>query len=263
MTWEPLEGQTVEFGDCRELLKQLEPGSVDLIYTDPPYRIKAHLEEGDSTFGVSSNEAYKYGVRVNKKGEPSVKTYGEGGAFVPYDEWLKPSVKALGNSGYLVVWETPKALGYLIPALIDAGLEIVQSIVWHVPNRQSFWQGQAKGKHDIAILCKIPGTKPPKGSGPIDCIRHASLQPVLGNDEGSSGVPGAKPIAVVESWVKWLCPEGGLVVDPFLGSGTTLLAAWMNNIRGVGFEIEEERKDVISQRLKSGQTKLAGLGAWC
>jgi len=42
-----------------------------------------------------------------------------------------------------------------------------------------------------------------------------------------------------------------------------LLAAWMNNIRGVGFEIEEERKDVISQRLKSGQTKLAGLGAWC
>lgn len=74
----------------------------------------------------------------------------------------------------------------------------------------------------------------------------------VNNDEpkGSYGHPCPKPLR----WSKWLarraCPIGGLIVDPFMGSGTTLRAAMDLGLRAIGIEIEEKYCEIAAERLR-------------
>jgi site-specific DNA-methyltransferase (adenine-specific) len=61
--------------------------------------------------------------------------------------------------------------------------------------------------------------------------------------------PTQKPLEIVERMVLASCPEGGLVVDPFMGSGTTMVAASMNGRRSVGFEINADYFAIAQARL--------------
>lgn len=76
---------------------------------------------------------------------------------------------------------------------------------------------------------------------------HDHFQAPCGFDD--SGHPCPKPV----EWAKWLvrraCPYGGVVVDPFMGSGTTLRAAKDLSRRAVGIEIEERYCDIAAKRL--------------
>jgi len=71
--------------------------------------------------------------------------------------------------------------------------------------------------------------------------------------------PTQKPLEIVERMVKVSCPVGGTILDPFMGSGTTAVAAkrWGRNF--VGFELNSEYCDIIANRLASPETHLATL----
>jgi len=63
--------------------------------------------------------------------------------------------------------------------------------------------------------------------------------------------PTVKPIALMRYLVKLITPPGGIVIDPFLGSGTTLLACRLENVNGFGIEREAEYEPIIKGRLSS------------
>jgi site-specific DNA-methyltransferase (adenine-specific) len=61
--------------------------------------------------------------------------------------------------------------------------------------------------------------------------------------------PTQKPLEIIERMLKASCPPGGVVLDPFMGSGTTALAAKRLGRRFIGFELNAEYCDIIGQRL--------------
>ena len=61
--------------------------------------------------------------------------------------------------------------------------------------------------------------------------------------------PTQKPLEVITRMIKASCPAGGVVLDPFMGSGTTALAARRLNRRFIGFEINPAYCETIRQRL--------------
>jgi site-specific DNA-methyltransferase (adenine-specific) len=61
--------------------------------------------------------------------------------------------------------------------------------------------------------------------------------------------PTVKPVALMRYLVRLVTPPGGLVLDPFLGSGTTLVAAKLEGVRGVGIEREAEYVDIARARV--------------
>ena len=63
--------------------------------------------------------------------------------------------------------------------------------------------------------------------------------------------PTVKPVALIRYLIKLIVPPGGLVIDPFLGSGTTLLACRLENVNGFGIEKEVEYEPIIKGRLSS------------
>jgi site-specific DNA-methyltransferase (adenine-specific) len=62
--------------------------------------------------------------------------------------------------------------------------------------------------------------------------------------------PTQKPLEIVERMIKASCPRGGLVLDPFMGSGTTAVAAKRNKRSYVGFELNPTYCELIDERLR-------------
>ena len=63
--------------------------------------------------------------------------------------------------------------------------------------------------------------------------------------------PTVKPIALMEYLIKMITPKGGIVLDPFAGSGSTLVAAKQNWYGYIGIEMTEEYIPIIEARLKA------------
>ena len=75
--------------------------------------------------------------------------------------------------------------------------------------------------------------------------------------------PTVKNLKLMEYLIKMVTPKGGVVLDPFAGSGSTLVAAKANGFGYVGIELTEEYIFIIEARLKSiDKEKSVGLGKW-
>jgi site-specific DNA-methyltransferase (adenine-specific) len=66
---------------------------------------------------------------------------------------------------------------------------------------------------------------------------------------GTAWHPTQKPLAILLPLIPYSVPPGGLVLDPFMGSGSTLLAANSLGVRSIGIEVEERFCEIAAKRL--------------
>jgi site-specific DNA-methyltransferase (adenine-specific) len=78
------------------------------------------------------------------------------------------------------------------------------------------------------------------------------------NTKHKNNHPTVKPIALMQYLIKLITPPDGIVMDPFIGSGTTAIAAYKEHKRFIGFEKEQEYFNIAEARIKhyTTQTKL-------
>ena len=65
-----------------------------------------------------------------------------------------------------------------------------------------------------------------------------------------------KPVALMEYLIKMVTPKGGIVLDPFAGSGTTLVAAKQNNFHFIGIEREKDYCEIAVKRIGAVEKNL-------
>ncbi len=73
--------------------------------------------------------------------------------------------------------------------------------------------------------------------------------------------PTEKPIGILDPLIRYACPPGGTVLDPFAGSGSTLVAARDSGRKAVGIEASEAYCAAIANRLAQGSLDFAADGA--
>ena len=193
-------GEGIVAGDFREAGKSIQDGSVDLIFTDPPY--------GNDTIGLYADLA-KFAERV-----------------------LRPGGWCLSYTGIL----------FLPPVLTKMGE--------HLKYGWTFVCIHSGGEPRFRMLSIRNGWKPIVG------FYRPPSNPWW--DWFSDRVSGGKEKdhhewqqaeSEAAHFIKILCPKGGIVCDPFCGSGTTLAAAKRLGREGIGFEIDAGTAAVARQRL--------------
>lgn len=118
-----------------------------------------------------------------------------------------------------------------------------------------------------AMYFYVPKPSKSETEAGLDDMPIASGAEVAGRKEGSAGMnspragvakgdrrnvhPTKKPIALMRYLIRLITPRGGLVCDPFAGSGTTGMAALVEGCRFVGFEMEANFHAIASERLRS------------
>ena len=204
-------------GDCREILPQLEP--VDHVITDPPYAAETH----DGARGGA--------------GDSKLVT------FEPVDAGeLRMLYGALQARRWLIATMDWRHI-YVMEQQPPTGWRFVRFGIWVKPNGAPQFTGDrpATGWEGVACLHRdVPGRMRWNGGG-----RHA----VFTHSKINGQHPTAKPEAFIEELVTLFTDEGESILDPFMGSGTTLVAAKKLGRRAIGIEREEQFCEVAARRL--------------
>ena len=225
--WEDWIG-TVKQGDCLELMRQMPEGCVDLVLTDPPYNVGKDYGEGaaaDRRLEYSSwlNDIWTECGRVTKDGGFLI--YTNTTTFIPIG--MKP--RAPWRYFHLGCWNKPLSL------------------------RPSFY-GICPHWEPIFILVK--GEKPwrpARGEEIFNDVFSANVE--FGSKETH---PTIKPLNLWRPLITLGSRARDLILDPFMGSGTTAVACKQLGRRFIGFEINPKYVSICNQRLAQGVFDLTG-----
>lgn len=94
--------------------------------------------------------------------------------------------------------------------------------------------------------------------GDFNTKRTFYVTPINQADKKKFGHPTIKPLEIVHNLVVNSSKEGEVVLDPFLGSGTTAVAAAKTNRHYIGFEIDEQYFDIACSRLDGTEQEKRG-----
>lgn len=210
------ESCTIYHGDCRELLPLIEP--VDLVLTDPPYSPACHA-----------------GARSMNSMEDS---------FIDFDAvldaaWLAQVAPLVRR--WVVATMDWRHIAELAKAP-PASLRFVRFGIWAKPNGAPQFTGDRPGPgwEGVAFLHRNEGRMRWNGGG---------RSSVFTTPRVSGDHPTEKPIKLLRDWVALFSDPGETILDPFMGSGTTLRAAKDLGRKAIGIEIEERYCEIAARRL--------------
>ena len=222
----------IECKDFAEFLYSLKEQSVDLILTDPPYTISR--KTGFSQGGAKSVERFKVSME-----------FGEWDTCqIDLDKLATSMFRVLRKGGTAIVWYDIWKLSYLSEAMKKAGFKMLRMIIWQktnpVPlNMQATYLSNSR---EMAIVGVREG-KPvfhssyDEGTYSIPIPRH----------NGQRLHPTQKPLDLFRALIEKHSRKGDMIVDPFLGSGTTALAALQTDRKFKGCDINS---DYVSHAIK-------------
>jgi len=199
-------------GDCVQVLKTLPGASVDLVVTDPPYFVRYKDRSGRSI--------------ANDSDPGSIL-----GAFDDLYRVLKPNTFCVSFYGWT-------AIDAFFAAWKRAGFKAVGHMVWH--KGYASRRGILNARHEQAYLLAKGQPHPP--------VR--ALDDVLPWEYSGNRVhPTEKAVSILKPLIQTFSMPGALVLDPFAGSGSTLVATALCGRDYLGIELEEKYIEHARRRL--------------
>ena len=228
----------LHLGDCLDIFPTLEAGSIDAIVTDPPY-CSGGFSEAQRT-------------RANGQGLRS-ETIKRDGWFIGDNmgtaglTWLLriiafESFRIVKPTGSLLVFCDWRMLSTLQPAIESAGLRYQALIVW---DKGSMGLGTGfRSQHELVMHFTY--------GSPV--YHNQSLGNVLKcGRQTEREHQTQKPEELLAALCSVVCPKGGTLFDPFMGSGTTGVVAVQNGMSFIGAERDTENYAIAEKRINDAE----------
>jgi len=243
---------SIVVGDCIEALNLLPEASVDLVFADPPYNLQLN------------NELYR---PDNSRVDAVDDDWDKFGSFAAYDsftrEWLQACRRALKPSGSLWVIGSYHNIFRVGAILQDLGFWVLNDVIWRKTNPMPNFRGRRFTNAHETLIWASMGPKARytfnyeamKALNEDLQMRSDWLFPIcsgaerLREDCGRKTHPTQKPEALLHRLILASSHEGDLVLDPFLGSGTTAVAAKRLGRDFIGIERDQIYADAAAARL--------------
>jgi DNA modification methylase len=203
---------TILNGDCTVLMREFDREAVDFILTDPPYITRYRGRDGRT---VANDDNAK---------------------------WLKPAFhqmhRVLKPGGFCASFYGWNKVDLFVDAWRSAGFRIVGHIVFR--KRYASSSRFLRYEHEQAYLLAKGDVTPP--ANPIPDVIDFDYT-------GNRLHPTQKPVQALRPLIESFCPPGGIVLDPFCGSGSTLAAARDLGRDWAGIELSREHFETATKRL--------------
>lgn len=232
-------GITIYHGDALEVMATLEAGSVDMIWTDPPY---GHgNQDGDlqsARVGVKGGRQRSAVIIANDgqdTWEPLMR-----GFLCEAERVLKADCCCCcctGGGG-------PTPAFARLALWLDEQLSFFHAVVWDKSGRGNGLGWRYRRNYEFVMVAHRKGGKLAWSDDARAVPNIVRTRPVP-NDLH----PTTKPVDLSGQFIEWHTAPGDLVLDPFMGSGTTLRAAKDTGRRAIGVEIEERYCEIAAKRL--------------
>lgn len=228
-------------GDCLEIMSGLAAESVDLAYLDPPFNTGEEQRGRAGTYGDVFSDTAAYVDYILRR--------------------VKQVCQVLSPTGSILLhcdWRACHHLRLMLDGVFGAD-NFVNHLIWSYGLGGSSPRRFARKHDDILFYAKgsgyyfdpprIPATSR-RMAGQMKKATDVLAIPAINNMASErTGYPTQKPLALLQLLVEACCPPGGRVLDPFCGSGTTLVAAAMSQRDFLGIDANAEAVTIARKRL--------------
>lgn len=234
-------------GDCLDLMPWITPGSVDMVLTDPPYS-SGGLFSGDrkqSTRIKYTDRDYNGAARFNDFSGDNM----DQRSFTEFIRSVLFHARTLTkNGGICAVFTDWRQLPSVTDALQTAGWVWRGVIVWDKGSSRAI---PGRFRNDCEYV--VWGTNGPRETKyEKGCFVGAGCYrvPIVPSKDKSHQTE--KPVSLLESILQ-ICPEGGTVFDPFMGSGSTGVACANTGRNFIGIELDPGYFSVAENRIETAK----------
>lgn len=226
--------------DCLKGLSKLPNECVDLIFTDPPY--------------YQNRAGNLKGLKHHKDLVTEFKFDG----FESEEDYLSFMEKVIielfrvskdGASGYL--WCGDDYVSYLNRIIEKAGFKFRKVIHWHKTNPFPAISTRKMFSNSMEIMIHFSKGSPKTWNAKDVNRMHNFIEAPICMGKERTGHETQKPLKVCYPFIEISSNPNDLILDPFMGSGTTALAALYRDRNFIGFEIEDKYCDIIEKRLEN------------
>ena len=229
------DGCIIEQCDFKAFLRNMPKNSVDLVLTDPPYTISRKTGFKDVKNGVK-----RFAVNME---------FGEWDKVqIDLDALASGAYYALRKGGTAIVWYDIWKITPLQEALEKAGFTMFRLIVWQKTNPVPLNSkvNYLSNSREIAVLAV-------KGGKPVfhGTYNNGVYDYPIPRHNGNRIHPTQKPIDLFADLICQHSNIGDLVIDPFLGSGTTAIAALRERREFKGCDIDAKYTMAAKKRVKN------------
>lgn len=218
-----------KIGDSLELMKDVPDGSIDMVLADPPYNISKRNKF--HTMGRSGID------------------FGEWDKGFDQFTWITATFRIIKKGGSILIFNDWKNMGDIVKHAESIGYKTKDMIRWKKSNPMPRNRDRRYiTDYEVAVWFVKPGAKWTFNRLSDTYDRCEYEYPLTSKCE-RVGHPTQKPLLLITEILQRHTNEGDLVLDPFLGSGTTLIACNNLNRNFIGFEKEPKYESIIKKRI--------------
>lgn len=233
--------------DCLEGLREIPDKSVDCIITDPPYYINmGHSGNSKNMRNQSKRDPVGNGLNHNR-------TFNDLAIVAPfYKQLFAEFARILTDDGHFYFFTDWRGYAFYYPLMYQY-LPVRNLLVWD--------KGGAPGSyytysHELVVFgAYAPKLRNAGGSNVIGDVRSFSNGARI--TDGEKVHPTQKPLALIEKMILDSTEPGAVILDTFMGSGTTAVAAMRTGRHYIGFELDERYHAIALQRVEQAKEAAA------
>jgi site-specific DNA-methyltransferase (adenine-specific) len=222
-------------GDCLEVMDKLiaDGVKVDAIITDPPYELTAR-----GSHGTMGGDFWK------DKKTKSGKVFDSG--YVEIADWINRVYALLKDGTHFYVMCNDKNLLKYLQAIDRSDFKFVKTIIWEKPNKIcGRWYMTQK---ETIILARKGKARPINNAGTSDILHTPNFKKIK-LENGKNAHDTEKPVELMEVLVANSSNGYEIILDPFMGSGTTGVACKNLNRNFIGIELDEKYFKIAEDRI--------------
>lgn len=225
-------------GDCNDIFKEIENDSISALITDPPYNISR-----DNNFKTMGRAGIDFG---------------EWDKDFDLTSWINQASIKIKKGGNIVIFNDWKNMSYITKSLEENGFEVKDLIRWKKTNAMPRNRDRRFiTDYEVAVWAVKKG-----GKWTFNRLSETyEIPEVIGgltpkSEKLNGGHPTQKPIYVMEWLIKRLSDEGDVILDPFMGSGSTGVACINTNRKFIGIELDENYFNIAQERIENTYNNL-------
>ena len=225
---------SLRLGDSKKLIKDVPDVSIDLILTDPPYNLSGYS---------TGNMEFSWRKTINNDLAEWDET-----EFRP-GEWVSEFKRVLKPTGNIFAFCTYNLMGKWHEAF-DPKFDTFQFMVWHKANPVPKIRRAGFLNSCELIVCMWNKGHTWNFTKQKDMHNFIESPICMGNERLKNPKhPTQKPVKVLEHIIRIATNQGDIVFDPFMGVGSTGVAAIILRRQFIGFELEKQYYDAAIKRL--------------
>lgn len=218
---------------CMEVLKDIKSESIDLIATDPPYLCTSRGSSGSMGGYWKDTDAKKGTIFKHNN--------------ISCEEYLPQFYRVLKDGTHCYIMINNVNLIEMLNVATNVGFQFIKSLIWNKGNK--ICGRYYMGCYEYILMFRKGGDKPINNCGTPDILSVPIKK--LKDLNGKNLHDTEKPVELMQILIENSSKKQELVLDPFMGIGSTGVASIKTNRNFIGVELDENYFNIAKQRIEN------------